>query len=53
MLYTMAAILVALWIAGLATSYTSGGTIHILLLFAVLAIVFEFILGKEVIKTEK
>ena len=52
MLYTMAAVLVALWIAGLATSYTSGGAIHILLLLAVMAVLFEFMLGKNLPKIQ-
>ncbi len=46
MLYTIAAILVVLWLLGLVTSYTLGGFIHILLVVAVIAIVLRVINGR-------
>jgi len=48
MLYTIAVILVLLWLAGLLTSYTMGGLIHLLLIIAIVAIVFRLISGRRV-----
>ena len=48
MLYTLAAILVILWILGLVTSYTLGGFIHVLLVIAVIVIVVRLIQGRRV-----
>ena len=39
MLYTIAVILVVLWLLGLVTSYTMGGLIHVLLVVAVITTV--------------
>jgi len=49
MLWTIAAILVVLWAAGLATSYTVGGFIHILLVLAVISVIFQLIRGRPVV----
>lgn len=38
MLWTVCAILVALWLLGLATSYTLGGFIHVLLVLAIIVL---------------
>jgi hypothetical protein len=38
MLYTIAVVLIILWLLGLVTSYTVGGFIHILLVVAVIMI---------------
>ena len=46
MLYTIAVILVILWLLGLVASYTLGGFIHILLVVAVIAIVLRIINGR-------
>lgn len=46
MLYTIAVILVILWLLGLVTSYTLGGFIHILLVVAIIAIVLRVINGR-------
>ena len=46
MLYTIAVILVILWLLGLVTSYTLGGFIHILLVVAIIAIVLRIINGR-------
>ena len=46
MLYTIAVILVILWLLGLVASYTLGGFIHILLVVAVIAIVLRVINGR-------
>ncbi|MDP3402683.1 MAG: lmo0937 family membrane protein, partial [bacterium] len=38
MLYTIAVILLALWLIGLVTSYTLGGFVHLLLVIAVIVV---------------
>jgi len=47
MLWTVAIILVVLWLVGLITSYTFGGFIHILLVIAVIVIVVNLIQGRR------
>ena len=47
MLYTIAMVLIVLWLLGLVTSYTMGGFIHILLLLAVIALVIQLIQGRR------
>jgi hypothetical protein len=47
MLYTIAVILIVLWILGFATSYTLGGVIHILLVIAVIMIIFQLVRGRR------
>ena len=49
MLWTLAVILVVLWALGLATSYTLGGFIHILLVLAVVAVIVRVIQGRRII----
>jgi hypothetical protein len=49
MLYTIAVILVVLWLLGLVSSYTMGGFIHVLLVVAVIAILLRVIQGRKVI----
>ena len=39
MLYTIAVVLLVLWLLGLVTSYTLGGFIHVLLILAIIAVV--------------
>ncbi|PRC93015.1 lmo0937 family membrane protein [Solimicrobium silvestre] len=46
MLYTIALILVILWLLGLVTSYTLGGFIHILLVIAIVVILLRVINGR-------
>jgi hypothetical protein len=48
MLWTIVAILLALWLLGLLTSYTLGGLIHILLVVAVIALLVRVITGRRV-----
>ncbi|MDL2339224.1 MAG: lmo0937 family membrane protein [Pseudomonadota bacterium] len=48
MLYTIAVILLILWVLGLVTSFTAGGLLHILLVAAVVVIVFQLITGRSV-----
>ena len=47
MLYTIALILIVLWVIGFATSYTMGGVIHILLVIAVIIIIFQLVSGRR------
>ncbi|HTL16599.1 MAG TPA: lmo0937 family membrane protein [Patescibacteria group bacterium] len=47
MLYTLAVILIILWLLGLATSYTMGGVIHVLLVIALVMILVNFISGRR------
>jgi hypothetical protein len=47
MLYTIAVVLVILWLLGLATSYTLGGFVHVLLVVAVILILFNLISGRR------
>ncbi|MDB5188306.1 MAG: hypothetical protein JWO50_826 [Candidatus Kaiserbacteria bacterium] len=50
MLYTIAVILLILWLLGLVTSYTIGGFIHILLVVAIVMILIRLIRGENPIK---
>ncbi len=47
MLYTIALVLIVLWLLGLVTSYTIGGFIHILLVIAVISILLRVISGRK------
>ena len=47
MLYTVAVILVILWLLGLVSSYTMGGFIHVLLVIAVIVILLRLINGRS------
>lgn len=49
MLYTIALILLVLWLLGLVSSYTLGGFIHILLVIAIVVILVRVIQGKRAI----
>jgi len=49
MLYTIAVILVILWLLGLLTSYTAGGLIHALLVIAIVVILLRVITGRRVV----
>jgi hypothetical protein len=45
MLYTIAVVLVILWLIGAVTSYTLGGFIHILLVIAIVVVLLRVIRG--------
>ena len=47
MLYTIAVILIVLWLLGLVTAYTMGGFIHILLVVAIIAVLLRVIEGRS------
>jgi len=49
MLYTLAVILLILWLLGFVTSYTMGGFIHILLVIAIVMILVRLIQGRRVV----
>ena len=47
MLWTIAVILMVLWVLGLVSSYTMGGAIHALLVIAVIVVIFNLISGRR------
>jgi Family of unknown function (DUF5670) len=49
LLWTVAIILVILWLLGLVTSYTLGGFIHILLVLALIVVLIRVIQGRRAI----
>lgn len=46
MLYTIAVVLLVLWLLGLVTSYTLGGFLHILLVLAVIMVLVNLLGGR-------
>lgn len=49
MLWTLFVILLVLWLAGVVSSYTLGGFIHLLLVLAVLALVFQLVSDRRTV----
>jgi hypothetical protein len=49
MLYTLAVILLILWLLGLVSSYTMGGFIHVLLVIAIVVVLLRIISGRRVV----
>jgi hypothetical protein len=47
MLYTIAVVLLVLWLLGLVSAYTLGGFIHILLVVAIVMILVNLISGRR------
>ncbi len=47
MLYTIAIILILLWLLGIVSSYTIGGFIHILLVIAIVVVLLRIISGRK------
>lgn len=47
MLYTIALVLLILWVLGLVSSYTLGGFIHVLLVVAVVVVLVNVISGRR------
>ncbi len=47
MLYTIAVVLIILWLLGLLTSYTMHGFIHALLVIAIVVILLRVITGRK------
>ena len=48
MLWTLAVLLLVLWMLGLVTSYTMGGLIHLLLVVALIVVVIRIIQGRRI-----
>lgn len=48
MLYTVAVVLLILWLLGLVTSFTAGGLLHVLLVVAVVMVIFQVISGRKI-----
>jgi hypothetical protein len=49
MLWTIAVILIVLWLLGLVSSYTMGGFIHILIVIAIVVVLIRIIQGRKII----
>jgi hypothetical protein len=52
LLYTIAVVLIALWLLGIVTSYTMSGFIHVLLVIAVVVVLIRLIQGRNVLGTK-
>ncbi len=48
MLYTIAVVLIILWVLGFVSAYTMGGFIHVLLVIAVIMILVQLIQGRRI-----
>jgi hypothetical protein len=49
MLWTICVVLLVLWLLGIATSYTAGGLIHVLLAIALIVMVFRLFQGRRIV----
>jgi len=49
MLWTIFVILLVLWLLGVVSSYTLGGFIHVLLVLAVIALIFQLLSGRRTV----
>ena len=49
MLWTIAVIMIVLWLLGMVTSYTMGGFVHLLLVLAVVMVLFNIIQGRRAV----
>lgn len=49
MLWTVFVVLLVLWLLGVTTAYTMGGLIHILIVFALVALVVQLVSGRRVV----
>jgi hypothetical protein len=49
MLWTLVVVLLVLWAVGLATSYTMGGLLHLLLLVALVVAAVNLISGRRAV----
>lgn len=47
MLVTIAVLLILMWMLGLASSYTIGGLIHVLLVIAIVMVLIRIIRGQN------
>jgi len=49
MLWTLAVVLLVLWLLGLVTSFTLGGFVHLLLVLAVVVVLVRVLQGRKVL----
>jgi hypothetical protein len=49
MLWTIAVILVVMWLLGMVSSYTLGGFLHLLLVLAIIAVLINIIAGRRAV----
>jgi hypothetical protein len=49
MVWTIALVLIVLWVLGMVSSYTLGGLIHLLLVIAIVVILIRVIQGRKVL----
>ena len=49
MLYTIAVVLLILWLLGLVTGYTIGAFIHVLLVIALVLLLVQFVSGRRAV----
>lgn len=49
MLYTLVVVLLVLWALGLATSYTLGGVLHLLLVAALVLLAIQLVTGRRTV----
>jgi uncharacterized membrane protein YtjA (UPF0391 family) len=49
MLWTLCLVLLVLWVLGMATTYTAGGLIHLLLVIALVVMVIRLVQGRRVV----
>jgi hypothetical protein len=49
MLYTLVVVLLVLWALGLATSYTLGGVLHLLLVVALVLLAVQLVTGRRTV----
>ena len=47
MLYTIAVVLIILWLLGMFTAVTAGGLIHLLLVIALVVVLLNFLSGRR------
>jgi len=47
MLWTIAVILLVMWLLGMVTAYTLGGFIHLLLILAIITVLIRIIQGRN------
>jgi len=50
MLWTIAVVLLILWLLGIVSSYTIGGFIHILLVVAIIVVLIRIIQGRKLLR---
>jgi len=49
MLWTIAVVLIILWLLGIVTGYTMGNFIHILLVIAIVVVLIRVIQGRKIL----